>query len=126
MTEDDELTRIRKKKLEELLKQQRESVAPHPIVIEVFTSPTCPHCPKALEMAKQLAMQTPGVQVIELSTASPAGYAKAALYGVQAVPTVFVNGRRAFVGAPPSIEALRQAVVTHQKESVQSFRLLGH
>ncbi len=111
MTENDELAQIRKKKLEELMKLQKETLAPKPpTVIEVFTSPTCPHCPRALSMAKQLAMQIPGIQVVEQSTATPQGYAKAALYDVQAVPTVFINGKRAFVGAPPSIEALRQAV----------------
>ena len=109
MTEDDELTLIRRKKLEELMKRQQERLSP-PVVIEVFTSPTCPHCPKALAMARQLTMQMPGIQVVELSTATPQGFAKAALYNVQAVPTIFINGKRAFVGAPPSIEALRHAV----------------
>ncbi len=111
MTEDDELAQIRKKKLEELMRRKQEILAPKPpTVIEVFTSPTCPHCPRALSMAKELAMQMPGIQVVEQSTATPQGYAKAALYGVQAVPTIFINGKRAFVGAPPSIEALRQAL----------------
>lgn len=110
MAKDYELAEIRKKKLEELMKRQRESLTPHPTVIEVFTSPTCPHCPRALAMARQLAMQMPGIQVVELSTAAPQGYAKAALYRVQAVPTIFINGKRAFVGAPPSIEAMRQTV----------------
>lgn len=108
---DDELARIKKKKLEELMKRRQDILTPKPpAVIEVFTSPTCPHCPRALEMARQLAMEMTGVQVVEQSTATPQGYAKAALYGVQAVPTVFINGKRAFVGAPPSIGALRQAV----------------
>lgn len=111
MTEDDELVNIRKKKLEELMKKQKEMQAPKPAtIIEVFTSPTCPHCPQALMMAKRLASQMEGVQVVEQSTATPQGMGKAAFYGVQAVPTVFINGKQAFVGAPPSIEALRQAV----------------
>ena len=89
MAEYDELAQIRKNKLEELMKRQQESLAPKPpVIIEVFTSPTCPHCPGALEMAKQLAMQMPGIQVVELSTATPQGYAKAAFYDVQAVPTI--------------------------------------
>ncbi len=110
MTEDEELALIRKKKLEEMMRRRRESSAPRQTVIEVFTSPTCPHCPRALEMARQLAIQMPGIQVVEQSTATPQGYAKAALYGVQAVPMIFVNGKRAFVGAPPSMEALRQFI----------------
>jgi len=110
MSEDEELARIRKKKLEELMRRQQDILKPKPsVVIEVFTSPGCPHCPRAVLMAKQLAVQMPGIQVVELSTATPEGYAKAALYGVQAVPTIFINGKRAFVGTPPSIEALRKA-----------------
>ena len=111
MPEDDELALIRKKKMEEMMERQRGALAPkRPTVIEVFTSPTCPHCPRALTMAKEVAAQMPGIQVVEQSTATPQGFAKAAFYGVQAVPTVFINGKSAFVGAPPSVEALRQAV----------------
>ena len=111
MTEDNELALIKKKKLKELLKRQQEIKAPRPSdVIEVFTSPTCPHCPRALVMAKEVAEQVPGIQVIELSTATPQGLAKAAFYGVHAVPPIFINGKPAFVGAPPSIEALKRAV----------------
>jgi thioredoxin 1 len=111
MTEDNELALIKKKKLEELMKRRQDILTPKPpSVIEIFTSPTCPHCPKALEMARHLAMEMPGIQVVEQSTATPQGFARAAFYGVQAVPTVFINGKRAFVGAPPSMEALRQAV----------------
>lgn len=111
MPDDDELSLIRKKKLQEMMKQQSDKMAPkHSTVIEVFTSPTCPHCPKALLMAKEVAASMPGIQVVEQSTATPQGFAKAALYNVQAVPTVFINGKRAFVGAPPSVEALRSAM----------------
>jgi thioredoxin 1 len=113
MAQDDEIAQIKKKRFEELMKRQQEAMTPKKqVVIEVFTSPTCPHCPQALSMAKELASQMPGIQAIEVSTATPQGFAKAALYGVKAVPTVFINRKRAFVGAPPSIEALRQEVKT--------------
>ncbi|MCX9013711.1 MAG: thioredoxin family protein [Candidatus Methanoperedens sp.] len=111
MTEIDELALIRKKKLEELMKKQQEAAIPkQPAVIEVFTSPTCPHCPRALEMANMLASRVPGIRVVEVSTAIPQGMAKAAMYNVQAVPMVFVNGKKAFTGAPPTLEALHEAV----------------
>jgi small redox-active disulfide protein 1 len=114
MPEDDELSLIRKKKLQEMMKQQSDKMAPkRPTVIEVFTSPTCPHCSMALLMAKEVAASMPGIQVVEQSTATPQGFAKAAFYDVNAVPTVFINGKRAFVGAPPSVEALRQAVKSY-------------
>lgn len=111
MIEDDELANIKRKKLEELMKQQQDILRPKPkTVIEVFTSPTCPHCPMALSMARELAAQMPGLHVFEISTATPQGFAKAALYGVKAVPMLFINHKKAFTGAPPSMEALRQAV----------------
>jgi small redox-active disulfide protein 1 len=111
MAQDDEIAQIKKKRLEEWMKRQQEAMTPKKqVIIEVFTSPTCPHCPQALSMARELASQMPGIQAIEVSTGTPQGFAKAALYGVKAVPTVFINRKRAFVGAPPSIEALRQAV----------------
>ncbi|MCZ7362820.1 MAG: thioredoxin family protein [Candidatus Methanoperedens sp.] len=111
MPEVDELAQIRKKKLDELMKRRRDILTPkRSVVIEVFTSPDCPHCPRAFMMAKELAAQMPEIQVVELSTATPQGLGKAAFYGVKGVPTIFINGKRAFVGAPPSLEALRQAV----------------
>lgn len=71
------------------MKRRHDILAPKsPAVIEVFTSPTCPHCPRALEMARQVAMEMPGIKVVEQSTANPQGFAKAAYYGVQAVPTI--------------------------------------
>ena len=113
MTEIDELALIRKKKLEELMKKQQEAATPKKsAVIEVFTSPTCPHCPMALEMAQVLASRVSDIdiRVEEISTAIPQGMAKAAMYNVQAVPMVFVNGKKAFTGAPPTLEALHEAV----------------
>ena len=113
MTEIDELALIRKKKLEELMNKQQIAATPKKsAVIEVFTSPTCPHCPRALEMAQILAAQVPdiNIRVEEVSTDNPQGFAKAAMYNVQAVPMVFVNGKKAFTGAPPTIEALHEAV----------------
>ncbi|MFZ3383107.1 MAG: thioredoxin family protein [Candidatus Methanoperedens sp.] len=113
MSDDDELAQIKLKKLAELMKRQHDAVTPkRQIVIEVFTSPTCPHCPQALSMAKEVASQTQGVQAFEISTGTPQGFAKAALYGVKAVPTVFIDHKCAFVGTPPSIEALRKALKT--------------
>lgn len=111
MNEDDELLRIRQKKLEKLMaERQKPKPAVNAVVIEVFTSPTCPHCPRAVEMSRALAAETPGIEVREMSTVTPEGSAKAAYYGVRAVPTIFINGMMAFVGAPKSLPEFRQAV----------------
>ncbi len=107
---DEELARIRRKKLEELMRRQEEVRKPkRKTIIEVFTSPSCPHCPRAVIMAKQLAKEMPDIEVIETSTATPQGYARAISLNINAVPTIFINGKLAFVGAP-SMEALKRAV----------------
>lgn len=65
------------------------------VKIEVFTSPTCPHCPSAVKATKQLFENHPelkkDVMWEEISTASPIGYKKARNYGIQAVPTIIIS-----------------------------------
>lgn len=80
------------------------------VKIEVFTSPTCPHCHPALDFAKQIAKQIKKergdyIKVVELSTATPSGQKKATQFGVMSVPTTFVTGPKsaekiAFRGLP--------------------------
>lgn len=79
------------------------------VMIEVFTSPTCPHCPNAIKATKQLFENHPELKkdVIwkEISTASPIGYKKARSYGIQGVPTIIIsnlntNEKFGIVGAP--------------------------
>jgi len=62
------------------------------VKIQVFTSPTCPNCHPALDLAKQIEKERDDVKVTELSTATPHGHRKAKQLGVMAVPTIFVKG----------------------------------
>jgi len=63
--------------------------------IEVFTSPTCPHCPGAVRATEELLNENPGlkdkVSWMEMSTGSPQGRAKANAYGIRSVPTVILT-----------------------------------
>ena len=82
--------------------------------IEIFTSPTCPHCPGALELAREVEREREDVEVVELSTLSEEGRTKAQEFGVMSVPTIFVKGPKhgeilGFRGAP-SKERLIKAV----------------
>lgn len=60
--------------------------------IQVFTSPTCPHCPGAMKIAKEVSKERDDVFVEELSTATPEGSKKAMQFQISTVPTVFVKG----------------------------------
>jgi len=42
--------------------------------------------------------------------ATPKGYNKAMSHGVSGVPTILINDKVAFVGMPPSADALKQVV----------------
>ncbi|MCL7414784.1 MAG: thioredoxin family protein [ANME-2 cluster archaeon] len=81
-----------------------------PIIIEVLTSPTCSYCPAAVDMARDVANSTQDVLAAEISVATPEGYNKAMSHGVSGVPTILINDKVAFVGVPPSVDALKQVV----------------
>lgn len=78
--------------------------------IEVFTSPTCPHCPTALRLAKEVESERDDVKVIETSTGTQQGHRRAEQFNIMTVPTVFVKGPKhdiiGFRGPPMKKELL--------------------
>ncbi|PLW80451.1 hypothetical protein C0585_02550 [Candidatus Woesearchaeota archaeon] len=62
------------------------------ITISVFTSPTCPHCPSAVNLVKEVTKEDKAVKMIEYGAANPNTQKKAAELEVQSVPTIFVKG----------------------------------
>ncbi len=75
-------------------------------IIELFTSPTCPHCPPAKKALVETARKA-GVELTEYSTATPQGIQKAREYGVASVPTAIVVGeKRSFI-----LDAFNEATV---------------
>ncbi len=79
--------------------KQRISGIKTPIHIQVFVTPTCPYCPRAVRLAHQLAIESSMVKadMIE-STEFPE---LAARYNVMAVPKVVINDVYYFEGALP-------------------------
>ncbi len=79
-----------KKKLAEIKK---------PVHIQVFVSPTCPYCPKAVKIAYQFAIESEFIRsdVIEM-TEFPHIVQR---YGVMSVPHIVINEDTSFVGAQP-------------------------
>ena len=82
-----------------------------PVHIQVFVTPSCPYCPRAVRLAHHLAMANPlivaeAVEANEFEDLS-------ARYGVRTVPKTVINGRIEFVGSLPEanmLEALLEAV----------------
>lgn len=90
--------------------------------IEVFTSPTCPHCPPAVRTTKELLEENPElkekIEWVEVSTATADGRSKAMEYRIRKVPTIiFTNDRGekgGLVGAPTKkkyLEIIKQMMV---------------
>jgi len=83
------------------------------VKIEVFTSPSCPYCPMAIEVvdAVKKEMQD-AIEVEKIDIMKDRE--KAIEYGLMAVPAVAINGVVKFVGAPEK-EDLKNAI----KEEMQ-------
>ena len=72
------------------------------MLIEIITSPQCPHCPTAKrvveEVVKNVSCDDIEVKYID-ATEDPGTVEK---YSIMAVPTIVIDGEVAFVGAPSS------------------------
>jgi glutaredoxin-like protein len=70
-----------------------------PIHIQVFVTPTCPYCPKAVRTAHQFAMENPHIVADMVEATEFAELAER--YRVFAVPKVVINDAISFEGALP-------------------------
>jgi thioredoxin 1 len=79
------------------------------VKIDVYFSPVCPHCPGAKRLVAEVSSEHGG-RVEEINTYTREGIERGMANGVMAVPMVFVDGVKKFVGFPFSREALAAAV----------------
>lgn len=76
------------------------------IKVEVFTSPSCPHCPAAVQVVDEAKAKLGDSIDVELkSIADEKGREDAISYGIYAVPAIAINNEIQFIGAP-SLEDL--------------------
>lgn len=70
-----------------------------PVKIQVYVTPTCPYCPKAVGIAHKFALLNKNItgEMIEASEF----YKESEEAGVSAVPHIVINGDVNFVGAQP-------------------------
>jgi alkyl hydroperoxide reductase subunit AhpF len=79
-----------------------------PVHIEVFVTLDCAHCPKAVETAHRLALESDRVTADMVEVSAFRDLASA--HEVRSVPKVLVNGLPCFEGGRPE-EAFVSAVV---------------
>ncbi len=84
--------------------------------IEVFTSPTCPHCPAAIKVTKEILDKNPElkarVEWREMNTAKSHAKRRARNYGIRSVPTIILTNTKTgeksgVTGAPSSRKYLK-------------------
>jgi glutaredoxin-like protein len=76
-----------------------------PVHIQVFSTPTCPYCPKAVRLAFDFALES---DHISADSVEVTGYPELAQrYNVSGVPKTVVNEEHEFVGAQGEATLLR-------------------
>jgi len=89
--------------------------------IEVFTSPTCPHCPAAVKATKDVLNENQElkarVEWMEMNTAKSHAKRRARGYGIQSVPTLILTNTKTgeksgVVGAPSRQKYLKMIYET--------------
>ena len=69
------------------------------VKIEVFTSPSCPYCPMAVEVVDEVKKEMPDdIEVEKIDIMQDRE--KAIEYNLMAVPAIALDGVVKFVGAP--------------------------
>jgi len=74
--------------------------------IEVFVTPTCPHCPGMVRLAHMFAVESPHVKADAVQSAEFPGLAMH--YRIMGVPSVVVNGSKSFEGLQPESVLLKK------------------
>jgi len=94
--------------LSEVSRAQIKDVS-YPVHIQVFTTPTCPYCPRMVRLAHQFAMEN---ALVESDMVSAIEFPQLAQkYAVMAVPKTVVNEVVEIVGAVPEAHFVEQILL---------------
>lgn len=97
-----------------LAQETREALAKldKPVHLQVFVTPSCPYCPRAVVLAHQMALESPFVEAEMVESMEFAELAEK--YNVSGVPHTIINhGKGEVVGAVPEghlLEKILEAV----------------
>lgn len=89
-----------------------------PLKIQVFVTPTCPYCPKAVGVAHKFALANSNItgEMVEASEFPE----MADKFGVSSVPHIVINGDVQFVGAYPEESFVDYVLEAHKNKSKSS------
>jgi len=79
-----------------------------PTKVHVFTTPTCPHCPRAVTVAHEMAFANPNITAFAVEATEFPDLARK--YSVTGVPKTVVNGTIEILGALPPDTFVSQAL----------------
>lgn len=94
-----------------LTPDSRALVADHvtrPLDIQVFVTPTCPHCPRAVTLAHRLAVESPFITASCVEATEFMDLSRR--FRVTGVPKTVVNGSIEILGAVPEDQFVRTVV----------------
>lgn len=88
--------------------RERIALVDRPVTMHVFTTPTCPHCPRAVIMAHEMAWSNPRIRAYAVEATEFPDLAQR--YRVTGVPKTVVDGRTEILGAIPEDAFVEQAL----------------
>jgi len=80
----------------------------NPVHIQVFITPTCPYCPRAVMLAHKMAIESDAIRGDMIESIEFPQLADK--YGVYAVPKIIVNDKVEFEGALPEPQFLEKVL----------------
>lgn len=88
--------------------RQRLSTIDRPLTMRVFSTPTCPHCPRAVALAHEIALANPHVTAYAIEATEYPDLARR--YRVTGVPKTIIDERIEILGAVPEDEFVEQTM----------------
>jgi glutaredoxin-like protein len=79
-----------------------------PLTMRVFTTPTCPHCPRAVSLAHEMAFASPHITAYAVEATEFPDLARQ--YRVNGVPKTVVDDEVEILGALPESDFVEQAL----------------
>jgi len=87
---------------------KRVAAVSSPTTMHVFTTPTCPHCPRAVALAHEMAFANPNITAFAVEATEFPDLARK--YSVTGVPKTVVNDTVEILGALPPDAFVEQAL----------------